>query len=253
MTDPFLSVRSATRTLLAAIAALLVLSLAAAAAAQAPGWEEVRRDKGVTVWQKERPDLGMPIFRGRTVIDANVYVLLAILADFDNHCQWMHGCHTAKLLKGYDDFHRVSYNRTDAPWPVDDRDVVLDSRVEVKAARHTVLIRFKSITSALQPEVDGVVRMTKLQGYYKLVALSPTRTTVEYQVDTDPGGYLPDWVVARASQDLPVNTLTNLRKRAGLVDGQYKDFIARWDPAHNPEAPQVVPEPKEEVATDQGP
>lgn len=236
------------RRLVPAISAALLAALLAStlgprlAEAQDKNWEEVRRENGVIVWQRTLPDRDMPIFRGQTVIGANIYLLLAILADFDNHCQWMHGCHTAKLLEARDDHHRISYNRTDAPWPIDDRDVVLESHVEVHPDAHKVRIRFASVQSPLMPEVDGVVRMNRLRGYYELVALGPDKTRVQYQVDTDPGGYLPDWVVAMASEDIPVNTLTNLRKRAKAVAGRYDDFIARWNPAQNPDAPKLLPD-----------
>lgn len=209
--------------------------------AQAQEWKVVRKENGITVSQKEVPGRGLPTFRGASTINANLYEVLAILADFDSHCKWMHGCHTAKLLKEFDDYHRISYNRTDAPWPIDDRDAVLESQIEVQSEKHTILIRFKSIKSALMPEVDGVVRMNTTRGYYMLTAVSPTKTRVQYEVDADPGGFLPDWVVVMAAEDVPYNTLTNLRKRAAQSKGQHQTFIDHWDPDKNPEAPRIVP------------
>lgn len=223
-------------------ALILVLLLTLATPAWAGGWEMVEEENGVKVYQKAIEGRDLPIFRGDTVIDANIYDLLAVISDFDRHVEWMHGCHTAKLLKQIDDLRRVSYNRTDAPWPVDDRDVVLESRVEIQAEKHTVLIHFKSIQSPLKPEVEGVVRMNRLKGYYKLTAESATRTRVQYQVDTDPGGSIPDWVVEAVGEDMPINTLTNLRQQVGKVKGQYPAFMKRWDPALNPEAPVVIPQ-----------
>ncbi len=222
------------------IATVLLLS-AEVSVSRAGGWKVVRKEAGVTVSQKEIEGRDLPVFRGSTVIAADIYDLLGILQDIDEHPKWMHRCKEARLIKRYAEFHVLHYNRTDAPWPVSDRDTVLDSRVEIQPESHSVLVRFKAVKSPLQGEVTDVVRMRRLSGYYKLTALSATKTRVEYQVDADPGGSLPAWVVAMASEDLPVNTLTNLRARAKSGKGKYQAFRARWDPALNPDAPVLIP------------
>jgi hypothetical protein len=220
----------------------LVLALGIAGEAAAGGWKVVRKEAGVTVSQKDIAGRDLPIFRGSTVIKADIYALLGILQDIDHHPTWMHRCKEARVIKRYEEFHVLHYNRTDAPWPISDRDTVLDSRVEIQPEKHTVLVRFKAVSSPLQGEVGDVVRMRRLRGYYKLTALSDSRTRVEYQVDADPGGSLPAWVVAMASEDLPVNTLTNLRARAKSGKATYQSFRSRWDPALNPDAPVLIPQ-----------
>jgi hypothetical protein len=153
---------------------------------------------------------------------------MGVLQDFERHCEWQHGCKEAKLIERTDQFRRVSYNRTDAPWPVDDRDVVLGSTVSVDLANRTVMIRFEAVKHRAQPEVDGVVRMVRLRGYYMLTSSGPNTTRVQYQVDADPGGWIPDWVVRMASEDIPLNTLRNLRKQVLRVGGQYDLLVGQW-------------------------
>jgi hypothetical protein len=205
-------------------------------------WEVVRQEDGIVTesWRPEGRTL--PIFRGSAVVEANIYQLLAILQDIDHHCLWMHGCHTARLVGREGDFSYVLYNRANAPWPVSDRDVVMRALIEIKPKSHTVLIRFTNITHPGAPSVEGVVRMPRLAGFYKLTALSESRTRVTYQVDADPAGDLPAWVAEMVVEDMPFNTLSNLRKRARKTKGDYTSFIEKWDPKRNPKAPQVVPE-----------
>ena len=210
-------------------------------AALAGGWKVVHQEAGVTVSQKEIEGRDLPIFRGATVINADIYELLGVLQDVANHPLWMHRCKEAQVLERYGEFHVLHYNRTDAPWPVSDRDTVLESKIDVSPEKATVTVRFKATKSPLRGEVADVVRMLRLRGYYKLTALSGTRTRVEYQVDADPGGSLPVWVVKMASQDMPVNTLTNLRARVRETNGMYREFRKRWDPSLNPDAPALIP------------
>jgi hypothetical protein len=44
---------------------------------------------------------------------------------------------------------------------------------------------------------------------------------VEYRVNADPGGSLPDWLVTQTTKDLPLHTLINLRSRVKKMSGSY--------------------------------
>ena len=72
---------------------------------------------------------------------------------------------------------------------------------------------FKNVSDPLKPQVKGVVRLPKLIGHYKLTRVGPKKTLVEYQVEADPGGSLPDWIVERVAKDMPYQTLAHLRDR----------------------------------------
>ena len=61
-----------------------------------------------------------------------------------------------------------------------------------------------------------------------MVAMGPDKTLVEYQVNADPAGELPDWVVEQTSKDLPLHTIVNLRKQVKATKGQYDQWIAKY-------------------------
>lgn len=198
-------------------------------------WQVINRKDGVVVSRKFVKGREMPIYGGNAMAPAGLYEVLAVLQDISRHKEWMHNCHTAKLLKKIDDLNRISYNRVDSPWPVDDRDVVLRSKVAL--AEKSVKIRFNATKSPLMKEVDGVVRMIHLQGYYLLTAKGTYNTQVQYQVEADPGGLIPTWLAIKASEGIPLNSLRNLRKQVKAVKGQYSAFIKQWNPAYNPNSP----------------
>jgi hypothetical protein len=196
-------------------------------------WEHLTTEDGIEVSQREIPDRALPVFRAEGVIDAGVYEVLAVIADTENHTRWMHNCVESRQLERESETVSYGYNRTGAPWPVSDRDVVVRAEMVILEPGKEVHQRFKSVTSDLMGPVRGVVRMPHLQGHYKLRVLGPDRTRVEYQVDADPGGSLPKWLVKRTSRDLPLHTLLNLRRRVAETKGSYEDFLDQWDPARH--------------------
>ncbi len=217
--------------------------LAAATLAHAAEWEEVKRTKGIIVYEFEVEDRDLAAFRGVGAVNGTLYEILAILSDSDRRTEWQHKCVGAHDVERINESSRITYNRTAAPWPVDDRDVVLKTKIKVVEPDQVILAQFRAISTPKKGKVKGVVRMPYLKGHYKLTRVGPKRTRVEYQVDADPGGWLPDWLANRASRELPINTLLGLRRQVKRTRGDYDEMLDRWDPARRP------PEPPPEEAT----
>ena len=208
--------------LLGAAGSVASLSLSRNAFAKNPNkWETITREQAILVSTRVEPGRQFPSFRGIGRVNGSVWEVLAILADADRHMEWMHQCNGSKLIKAIDDSNQIIYNRTDAPWPVKDRDVVLRSNYAVAKEGKDIWSRFKQTRDSSMGPVDGVVRMPTLTGRYHLVSTSESQCLVEYRVNADPGGSLPDWVVTQTTKDLPLHTLINLRARVKKMSGTY--------------------------------
>lgn len=194
---------------------------------EVPKWETITHDEGVVVSQKEVVGRSLPIFKGVTIIDANIFEILGVLQDVERNPEWMHACVAAKRLKKYSDKEFLVYNRSGAPWPISDRDVVVRSRASIDRENMILTITMHSTESDLMPPVDGVVRMPRLNGHYRFSEAGPGKTQIEYQIDADPGGLLPAWLAKMASRDIPLRTLVNLRNRVKktAAHGTYKEYI----------------------------
>jgi hypothetical protein len=55
--------------------------------------------------------------------------------------------------------------------------------------------------------------MPTLRGHWKLRQVSADTSELEYQVQADPGGALPKWLVNWVNRKLPFHTIKNLRKQ----------------------------------------
>jgi hypothetical protein len=216
---------------LAAMITVCIMTVSMIAqAGMAGGWEELTRDKGVVVTQKVVDGLDLPIIRGVGIVRANIYDVLAVLNDFDRGEEWMHDTEESKILKRSSELELLTYIRVDTPIPLDDRDVVVSAKITPDYDKKTVRISFKAVRSPLQGKVGGVVRMPMLKGFYLLEKVNDTTTRVTYQAQADVGGMVPDWLVELSSEDIPLNTILNLRKQVKKTAGSYKGFLKTWDP-----------------------
>jgi hypothetical protein len=100
--------------------------------------------------------------------------------------------------------------------------------VEFDAAHSFINVQFWATPSSLMQPVKGVVRMTDLQGHWKLWARDENQTLMEYQVNADPKGLLPQWVAKLATKNLPLHTIRNLRQQVKKTQNWYSQRIAQW-------------------------
>ncbi len=214
------------------LAPLALALIPSAGWAAEPKWEELSDDDGIVVWQREVPGTSQVEFRGRGTVKSSVKHLIAIIRDQERKTEWMANCVGNHAIQYVSKNKMVIYNRTGSPAPfVDDRDVVLESDADFDLKARSVTISFRETTHAKMPPVEDVVRMPKTRGFWKLEYKDANLTMVTYQVQADPGGSIPQWVVNWASKGLPRKTIEGLRTQAakGGYEDQHRYLEATYD------------------------
>lgn len=202
------------RTVLFCCASLFPWALAEAAAGSR--WQLIEDSEDIRVWSLEIPGRDLPGFRGITKINAGIEQIMNYMLDAARHPDWMYNCDESRIVKRYDATHSILYNRINAPWPVHDRDVLLDVVHRYTPQRTAVTFRFRTTTEFAMPVPRRVIRIPRLEGFYRLWQDTPTRTNVLYQVEVDIGGNVPDRLARRYARNLPFVTLERLREKLEL-------------------------------------
>ena len=152
-------------------------------------WEVIAEEDGIRVMQKEVEGRSLPVFKGEGNVNENLYEILGVLRDINKGKEWMHSCKESKLIKAIGDRKFIVYNVTNAPWPVSDRDVLVESEATYDKASRTVTIFMKSIESPDVPEVDGLVRMPRLIGKFTLKSVNDKVTYVTSETEVQKLGF----------------------------------------------------------------
>ncbi|KMT52464.1 START domain-containing protein [Pseudomonas fildesensis] len=182
-----------------------------AATAQAEDWQTAKDEDGIKVSLSEIAGSKYKAYRGVTVIKAPLAKIQALQEDVAGACSWIHECKSQKLLKTEGD-KSWTYTQFKAPFPVTDRDSILEITTS-KAADGTVTRKLLEVPT-YQPEVKGYVRVAQVDGFWKLVPKGANETEVTYQVHTEPGGSVPSWLANKFVVDAPFNTLKALKEHA---------------------------------------
>jgi hypothetical protein len=188
---------------------------AGASPAHAADWQELSNEEGIRVWSREVPDSPLVEFRGRGMVKASVEKIAAVIRDSSRKTEWLENCAEERTIRLFGVGHLWIYNRTRSPsFLISDRDVVLDAVATMLPKEKALRIDFRSISNAIMPPVDGAVRMPQVVGSWLLVSVDRETTDVTYQVQADPGGAIPSWLVNWASRRLPFRSIAALRTQA---------------------------------------
>lgn len=198
------------------------------AIALAADWERHGTEDGVLLESRQVPDSSLPEFRGSTTLAATILEIAAIIDDLGRFCEWQKRCVGARQLQRTSDTERIFYTRTEAPWPLQDRDTVLRGKVAGLGENQDIVVRFEHLHDPRFPPHPGVVRMPTLTGHFRMTRIDGDHTRVEYQVRADPGGMVPAWAARLSARQVPRDTLAGLRRHLPKVRGQYAAFIDKW-------------------------
>lgn len=194
------------------------------------GWSVVDRERGITLSRKEQPGCGLPAFRGEGHLQGGVLQVLAVMLDMKVLHRWAYGVDEARVIKRLDDRTELLYLYSDLPWPVRDRDMIVQKQVEVLKAGSEFRISLKCEPKA-QAERDGVIRVQHCRSSFLVTKVDAETTGIDYVMSLDPAGLLPKWAGSFVAKNVPFKTLVALEERAAESHGKYEAVIRRWSAA----------------------
>ncbi len=177
-------------------------------------WELKKEKNGVKVFTRSIEGSNFKEFKSVGVHSGSISSLISVLQDDSNFCNWFPDCKEFKLLKKPSRLERYQYMVVKAPFPVNNRDTIQHTVLNQDPVTKTVTINL-SASPEIIPEVPGTVRVPKSKGVWKFTPLDNNQVEVFFQLHSDPGGSLPEWVANIFVTETPLKAVINLIKLAG--------------------------------------
>lgn len=189
----------------------LVLLLAFGADAAQLQWKLAREEEGIRVYLADVPGSRYQAYRGVMNVRADMHRLLELQQDVAGSCAWIFTCAQQRLLQS-DGAVSWIYTRFQTPWPVTPRDSILEITTQT-AADGAVIRLLKGVPEYL-PQEKGFVRVSRVDGMWRLQPGDDGQVEVLYQAHTEPGGSVPSWLANSFVVDAPLQTLKAFRALA---------------------------------------
>ena len=176
-------------------------------------WKLIADEDGIQSYEKIKSASGLVAFRGEIIIPAPLKKVATILSNESLQKDWVDAYVESKTISEKNEYEHVEYDQTKVPWPFQNRDFVFHVTGKVNAQPATMLILMKSVIDPAAPPIEGIVRGEIVHSYYYLKEmLGKQGTKMVVEMEVDPKGSIPMWLVNLSQKGWPHNTLAAIRK-----------------------------------------
>ncbi len=177
-------------------------------------WVLVEEKDGIKVYSKEVPGSDLVAFKGVKLMSVPVAKVAQVIMEdsVETKKKWVDMIMDFKVISKTQS-ESVAYSAYNLPWPVDDRDYIIHSKLVIDNEANQVTVAMRSTTSDKAPPTIGV-RAELTHSSFTLVPKPGRKTEVTVEIQTDPKGSLPKWVVNLIQRGWPSNTLKRLEIQA---------------------------------------
>ncbi len=176
-------------------------------------WKLSKNKKEISIYTRKVEGVGLKEFNAQMTVDATVDEVKERISAVDDYTSWMHnmvGCSKSEETdEGF-----LTYCHQAAPWPARDRDIAVRLKFEPLDGGG-FYVRMICEPEAIKLNED-LIRVTKVEGFWKVYPLEDGSTHVEQQVLADPAGVIPLWLANMVVTDNPYKSYQALRS---LLEG----------------------------------
>ncbi len=169
-------------------------------------WKQVLKKENVIVYNRDVDGDKFKQSKVETTIDyGSLDKAEKVLKDVSNYINWEPNCEKAEVISSSEN-KIVMYLVFGAPWPVSDRDLVLESTFSREGNKLYVKNTSKS---SLKEEDDDYVRITYCEGSWEIEEKEDGKLFLRNTNHSNPGGNIPAWLSTSAVEDIPMETMQN--------------------------------------------
>jgi hypothetical protein len=173
---------------LVAIIFLLLFSKGPIAAQQAC---QLRKNKdSIKVYVCSTRHLKLKTVRGSFTVNASQSEIIALFLDVIHFSEWQYGTRAARVLKHISQNELIYYAVVEAPWPVMDRDIILQMKIIQDPFAQRVTISSNALPEYLEKK-DNLVRVCTFHSTWTFKTIGLNKLQADYVSQIDPGGALP--------------------------------------------------------------
>ena len=149
-------------------------------------WRLVIDREGISIFTRAMPGSPVDEFKGTVTIKTTLEALGEIMKDIPSQPRWIADCILGRELKKLNDNTVITYSVYKSPWPVKDRDAVIQAVYYTDPKRRSFSIQLSSLEKYL-PEGENMVRITGLKGIWIFQERAGGEVSVIYNIRFNPG------------------------------------------------------------------
>jgi hypothetical protein len=174
-------------------------------------WQLIKNEDGIRVYTRRLDNEKFKEVRAEFELNGTEDQLIAILQNISHQKEWSYGTKKTYLISKKNKDTLIYYSEVKLPWPLSNRDLVIELSFKKDTANKVLYIQAKSIPGIL-PDKPNLVRVPFSLASWDVKTMPNRLLKIQYTFSTNPGGDLPSWLVNFAASVGPYNSFQKLKK-----------------------------------------
>jgi hypothetical protein len=174
-------------------------------------WTLEKDEQYLRIYSK--PSLnGLKAYKANTIVNKNILDLSLFLLEIHNHCKWIYRCIKSTKPETYSTNHFYIYYQFNAPWPIQNREILADTIFNIDINNNKVFISITMNVLEGAPIDKNFFRIQKGKITLNLKEISYNETDVEFIYDIDPAASnIEHTIINIYNYIITYNTIKNLK------------------------------------------
>ena len=174
---------------------------------------KLKKDKDdIKVYTSDIPHSSFKAIKVECTFTGNYAKLIAVVSNVAEFDKWVYHNKGTKLLKKNSPRDFIYYTETRMPWPLSNRDVIINMKIQTDSLPKFLLISGRALPDLI-PVIPTRVRVQKFSSNWKITMPTSNSIHIDYIVELDPGGSIPGWAANMFADKGPFGSFSNLGVR----------------------------------------
>ena len=173
-------------------------------------WTLRKSSHDIAIYTREDKESPINTVRAEGVFSASPDTIAKLLLAINKRKDWDSMCQEITLIEQSSADNRRIHLLYDMPWPVSDRDMVVETTVVRDGSR--VRIRSIAINTSEFRSKRNIIRVTEAQEDWLIEPTAGGKTQVTAIIFLDPAGPIPAWMINMLSVNQPYDIMSKLQE-----------------------------------------
>ena len=180
----------------------------------AQSWVFVKEKEGIRLFTRKEANSSVKSFKGDVYLHTQIEKVYSLITNVKNFDWWDDDISEIKVLHYEKDKVIQYYLIYDVPWPIADRDLVVDSHITIDPVTGIISVEARSLLNVI-PEKPDLVRIKKYWQTWTLVPVEKDLVHLILEGSVDPGGSVPAWLANMVITETPLKVIRSVKTHVG--------------------------------------
>lgn len=183
-------------------------------------WKLSNTKNNIRIYTRPVPDSKIKAIKVECSLPVRPSQLVYVIMDIDHGSEWVYHGKNARVLKRVSPSDLFYYSEVVVPWPCENREYVAHIMVNQNPKTKVITVDAPCVTGMVA-ERKNIVRITHSIGKWIINPIENGAIKVSYELEVDPAGSVPAWLVNLFATQGPMETFEGLKVQ--LQKKEYKD------------------------------